>query len=205
MNRSLVIAAIAAGALLGTTAVGAQTIGLKLGASFANWNIDATNAPATDRLTSFVGGGFVRFDMGRFAIQPELLVDTRGADVTDTGELSVNYIDVPILAVVPLRLGPGIRPYLIAGPDFAYEFACELNESGADLDYVECHHEIEAVPRKRTDIGVIGGAGLEFPVGPGALLLEGRYNWGLLNISDDRDVTIKSRTGALFAGYSITL
>ena len=43
-------------------------------------------------------------------------------------------------------------------------------------------------------------------MGPGALLLEGRYTWGLTNISDVADaVEIKNRSAYITAGYSIPL
>jgi len=205
MIRRLVITAFAASAMLGATDIAAQTIGFKLGGSFANWNIDGTGAPATDPLSSLMGGGFVRFGMGPIAFQPELLVTTRGAAVAGTGKVKVEYLEVPVLAVLPFPLASGINPYLMAGPDVAFEIGCELDEAPADEDFVECHHQIESTGRKRTDVGVTVGAGLELPFGPGALLIEGRYNLGLLNMSQDSDVAIKSRTPAVLAGYPIAL
>jgi hypothetical protein len=49
------------------------------------------------------------------------------------------------------------------------------------------------------------GGGISVPMGPGALLLEGRYNFGLLNLIKDSDETIRNRSGAVLVGYSIPI
>jgi len=205
MIRRTVLAALTACAVLGATDISAQTIGFKVGAAFANWNFDATGVPenATDPLTSLIGGGFIRFGTGPVAFQPELLVVTRGADVSDLGKLKVDYVEVPVLLVLPITRGMGVRPYLMAGPDFAFEIGCNFEAAGLN-DSVECNDN-DVTSRKSTDIGVTLGGGLEFPLGPGAFLIEGRYNLGLSNLSKDSDVDIKSRTPAVLAGYSIPL
>jgi hypothetical protein len=63
--------------------------------------------------------------------------------------------------------------------------------------------------RKGMDFGVTGGAGFEFPLGPGALLLEGRYSHGLANLNDSdvdgEDASIKTRWFGAFVGYSISI
>jgi hypothetical protein len=105
---------------------------------------------------------------------------------------------VPILAVVPIAMG-GIAPYLFAGPSFAFKIGCNVE---VDDDSEDCGDDDGL---KSTDIGATVGGGLEFPMGPGALLVEGRYNFGLSNISDTEGTDAKTRTAAILAGYSIPL
>src|SRR5512145_1999987 len=60
----------------------AQVIGFKIGPTFANLDVD--DDEDAGRLTSFGGGGFIRFGLGGLSVQPEILVVTKGAE-TDFG------------------------------------------------------------------------------------------------------------------------
>ena len=54
----------------------------------------------------------------------------------------------------------------------------------------------------------VGGAGFEFPMGPGRLLIEGRYIYGLTNLNDSSagdDSSSKNRTWAIFAGFAVPI
>ena len=206
--RQLAFTAFAACALFGASQASAQTIGFKIGASFANVSGDDVDED-TETLTSLMGGGFIRFGMGPIGIQPEVLFVTRGWKVEDdaedvTGKFKADYIEVPILAVLPLSLGAGIAPYVFAGPSFAFNIGCTLSGESEGVS-VDADCEDFGFDLKSTDIGATLGGGLEFPMGPGALLVEGRYNFGLSNIADFEDADVKTRTAAILAGYSIPL
>lgn len=211
--RRTVIAAFAVATLAVASSVDAQTIGFKLGASFANWNVeDDGQDVGTNQgtLSSFMGGGFIRFGLGRLGLQPELLVVTRGTEIEGAGDddmaFKVDYVEVPVLLVLPLTMNTGFAPYVFGGPSFAFEIGCrtETNIGDTEVDEEDCDSPgADLFERKKTDIGVTAGAGLEFPLGPGALLIEGRYNWGLSNLADETGLSVKSRTGAVLAGYSI--
>lgn len=205
MIRRALVAALAACAVLSASDIDAQTIGFKLGASFADWSVDSQGVDLdSENVTSFLGGGFVRFGLGRLALQPELMVVTRGAEFSGTGydgigEFKLDYVEVPVLLVLPLTTGTGAAPYVFGGPSFAFEIKCQ-----ADGD--DCDDNVAGVfDRKSLDLGLTAGAGLQFPAGPGALLVEGRYNFGLGNISDLEGLEVKSRTAAILAGYSIPI
>jgi hypothetical protein len=210
--RHLVLTAAAAFTVFGASQASAQTIGFKVGAAFAN--VSGDDVEDTESLTSLIGGGFVRFGFGGIGIQPELLFVTRGFKVDETdpeiGEVSsklkLDYIEVPVLAVLPLSMGAGLSPYVFAGPSFAFKLGCKADIEGEGVDIsADCDEGEGEDPFKSTDIGATLGAGLEFPMGPGALLVEGRYNFGLTNIAEGEDADVKTRTAAVMAGYSIPL
>jgi hypothetical protein len=199
-------------ALLAASAAGAdaQTIGFKLGASMSNLSIDGTTGDS-DYSTGFVGGGFVRFGLGRLGIQPEILSVTKGAEF-DGGEgfedesIDIEYIAVPVLLHFPLTYGSSFAPYIIAGPEFAFDIGCEFSGEGEDIDCDDESFPDGPLERKSIDIGLSAGGGFAFAMGPGALLLEGRYTWGMTNIDDTPDaVEIKNRSAYILAGYSIPL
>jgi hypothetical protein len=63
------------------------------------------------------------------------------------------------------------------------------------------------VERKSTDIGIVGGAGLEVDVGSVILTFEGRYGMGLTNLADTcfDDDSIKSRNLQGLVGVAFKL
>lgn len=206
-------------AVLGTLAAASAdaqspTIGFKLGASFST--ISGDDIEDVKTLSRFTGGGFMRFDMGAFGVQPELMYVTKGGKfdefdpdlgATFTGELRLDYIEIPVLLTVPLMTGPGIAPYLYGGPAFAFEVGCTVAFSGGGFaGSASCDEGDDEFDRKKFDVGAMIGGGIAVPAGPGALLLEGRYNFGLINLNDsDEDGSARHRSGAVLLGYSIPI
>lgn len=211
--RSTLLALVLA--MLASASAFAQgpTIGFKLGPSFSTLSGDGTEGFET--LTKFTGGGFVRFDMGRFGVQPELMYVTKGGKFDEffdelgslSGDLRLEYIEIPVLLTVPLMTGPGVAPYVYGGPAFAFEVGCKVGfDVGGISGSAACDDSDEELERKKFDIGAMIGGGVSIPAGPGALLIEGRYNFGLVNLNDTgEEGTIRNRSGAVLAGYSIPI
>lgn len=192
----------------------AQTIGFKLGPTFSKLSVDDAEAgEEPETLTSFGGGGFIRFGFAGLALQAELLALTKGAstDIGDgttevDGELKFNYVEIPVTAMFSLGSGP----YLFAGPAVAFETGCEISvESDEGSFETDCDAGEEEFPRKKTEFSLHGGAGFQFPVGPGSVLLEGRYIYGLTNLNDSDvagdDSETKHRTWTVMAGFAIPI
>jgi hypothetical protein len=182
----------------------AQTIGFKLGAAFSTLQVEeAATSPSS--ITGFIGGGQVRFGLGgRLGLQAELLSVTKGADNlpgTPNRDIRLEYVEIPLLVHVPLTMGMTFAPYIYGGPAVAFEVRCRTTDAaGGSIDCTD------AVPfeRNSTDFGLTAGGGFAFAMGPGALLLEGRYTWGLSDIAA-ADATVRNRSGAVMAGYEIPL
>jgi hypothetical protein len=60
---------------------------------------------------------------------------------------------------------------------------------------------------KTPNAGAQGGVGLQYPVGPGSLFLEGRAVVGIINIQTHSEADNKNQTGSLVIalGYVIKL
>lgn len=184
----------------------AQTIGFKLGPTFSKLHVDDDDTAET--LSSFGGGGFIRFGAGGVSLQAEVLALTKGAELEDeangfTSRLKLTYVEIPVTALIPLGSGP----YLFAGPSVGFEVNCEaeLERTGGSLSG-DCGDEIQT---KDLEVSLHGGAGIQFPLGPGSLLLEGRYIYGLTDVNDDADEAVnesaKNRTWTVMAGYAISI
>ena len=214
MRVMRVVAAVVMTLGLAVAPATAQTIGFKIGPTFSKLDADESEG-AVETLTSLGGGGFVRFGFAGLALQLELLALTKGAEQTFTDpdlgdvtvELKLNYIEIPLTAMFAFGSGP----YVFAGPSVAFEIGCNVDIDIGDGDSFsgDCDDDDAdvAVARKSTDFSLVGGAGFEFPAGPGRILIEGRYIYGLTNINDDPDVTsdAKHRTWFVGAGYSIPI
>lgn len=206
MRRLLSTFTAALVALCMADAADAQTLGFKLGASFANFDVDEPDA-GTSGITGFAGGGFLRFGSGMLGLQGELLSVTKGTDFDDpTGDddidFRIEYIEIPILLHASLMPGSRFSPYLFAGPTIALEVSCdvEFDSTKADCD------DADTFNRKSTDFGIAGGGGITIPMGPGSILIEARYTYGLTDIHDNETgPSIKNRAAYLMAGYSIPL
>ena len=133
-------------------------------------------------LPSPVGGVFFSLKLGPLAIQPEALYVRMGGKVGDSSnrlEWRFDYIQVPVLlkfSVIPL--GP-IRPVIYAGGYGSYLFKARgvTVVDGTAQTPVDMSEDYQ-----KYDYGVVGGAGIEFKL-PGIMIsVEGRYNYGLMNI-----------------------
>lgn len=191
-------------------------LGAKVGVTFSTLSVEDDEGADIGTRTAFGGGAFLRIPVGRVAVQPELLYLQKGAEVSgedfDDGSvtLKLDYLEIPLLLVVPIHTAGGVSPYLFGGPSIAFETGCSvaLDTPGFDAE-VDCEEgedvDIE-FERTKTDIGAVLGAGLRIPAGPGALLLEGRYTFGLRDLNDsDEDNALRNRSGALMVGFSLPI
>jgi hypothetical protein len=189
-------------------AQGPSAIGFRIGPAWATFDMDPSLEQ--DALSSVAGGGFLRFDIGRVALQPEVWYATKGSRyVTGGGELifdvevRYDYLDVPLLLVVPLLSGASITPQLHAGPALSVELDCAVTmATGGLVGNFRCHED-----RRKLDVALLVGGGLAVMLGPGSALLDARYGFGLLDLEDDADPETRRRHRwrAVTVGYSMPL
>ncbi|MGI9626593.1 MAG: porin family protein [Longimicrobiales bacterium] len=197
--RCLLAAFMVGGFALGPEVAEGQRLmlGVKGGVNMADLSIDdPTGDGATESITGFVGGGFVELGLtGGLAVRAEGLVSKRGfADPTSLAEVNLDYVEIPVLLVARLGMGP-IRPVLFGGPVFSVETGCELTATG--VSSIECEGDVET---ETSEYGLAFGGGLEAGLGPLQLLLDGRYNMGLSNLDATGETDAKNRTWAFMAG-----
>lgn len=152
-----------------------------------------------DSRTGFGFGAFLQVMVApNFSIQPEALYLSKGASESGgDGEVKVNYIQVPVLVQYHFPT-PGVSPRVFAGPSIAFETACDIEE-----DDVSASCEDELVNTKSADFGLVFGAGVDIPAGGVVVTLDGRYDMGVTNVSDEPeavDFDIKNRSWEFFAG-----
>jgi len=164
-------------------------LGLKAGVNFST--LIGDDAEGAESLTGFTGGIFFMYQFNKmFAIQPEVYYTMKGATDQETlaGEtieatLSLDYIEVPILfkLLIPIE-NSSIAPSLFVGPSIGFNMTAK-----AKLEYQGESYEEDIEDVNPTDIGLVFGAGLGFPVGQNELGFDFRYILGLSSVDDSAE------------------
>jgi hypothetical protein len=129
-------------------------------------------------------------------------------------EAILDYLEIPVMARV--RWGSAIRLFADAGPFVGFLVRAKTvtkgsslmyDESGDALPYPEQDFGAETDIKQdinSTNAGFAGGLGLELPYGPGDVVIEARFTYGLTNIQKDTAVNGENNTGsfAFALGYS---
>jgi hypothetical protein len=114
---------------------------------------------------------------------------TKGAKGTDSGtefEIKLNYIEVPLLFRWTSESGD-MKPFIEVGGAAGFNMGCEIEGSGGGVTVTADCDEDPDSEVKTLDMGLVGGAGLEF-MGMGRPWTLGvRYNWGVTKINDSSD------------------
>ncbi len=133
-----------------------------------------------------------------------LSVDISGG--LDSGEsigvsVDLAYIDVGAFGRIPVGTGP----YLLVGPTLGLRVACSTSYSAEGVNETADCGDIEDNPYKTFDFGVSGGAGVSFGVGGRDVVVEALYGFGILNIVDVGDDTVRNRGFTFRAGVDFGL
>jgi hypothetical protein len=167
----------------------ALAFGVKGGVSLSHVNADLFD---TDARTGFVGGAYGSFDLSpMIGVQPELLFVRKGAklfstDVTIGGitfgsvgsTLDVDYLEIPVLLRLSPAPGAPLDLRLLAGPVLSFKLDEQVSTTGLigislDSDQV-----------KTSDFGLAVGGAAAVRNGDLRVVAEGRYTFGLSNVSD---------------------
>ena len=133
---------------------------------------------------------------GRVGFVGEFIYLVRNGRATHPAEseaLDVKFKVFEIPAVFHINFGSRSRNsvggYVVVGPVFSFNLGQEINGESVDDDS----------KFKGAEIGIIGGAGIEFY----RIGIEGRGNWGLNEISDEGDLNkVKTFTFELLGKFA---
>jgi hypothetical protein len=160
-------------------------IGVKGGLNFANLNVSDIEGTYKAR-TGYHAGAFVLVKLTKIGIQPEIVFSQQGAKVKDPdlGDVKSNfsYVNIPVILKLYTVAGLNIQ----AGPQFGFLTSAKLGDQ-------DIKDEL-----KGSDVSVALGIGWDLPFG---LMIDGRYNLGLTNVSESGD--IKNQVWQFSVGYKL--
>ncbi|WET48127.1 porin family protein [Chryseobacterium indologenes] len=163
----------------------------KAGINIVNQSVKYMNGEKSK--TSFQAGLGVNIQTGikNFSVQPEVNFISKGTKFKNSAgseTYNFNYIEVPVLA--KYSFGP---VYVNAGPSIGFLM-------GKNDKVKSAYGKTKSI-----DFGLQMGAGIAVPAGPGKVIIDGRYNLGLNNISDEKGADVKNRGFMISLGYAVPL
>jgi hypothetical protein len=185
--------------LVAPAAAAAQEVGfgVKGGINLATFDFDEDPGGDLGLKPGVALGAFVRLPVGeRLAIQPEGFFSQKGTDVSNAGVdawVRLDYLEVPVLVQYAIAKSSTRAFNVFGGPSVAFNLRAESGaEVGGETVDTDIDEDIEDF-----DFGIVVGAGVDF----GRLTLDGRYTFGVSNISTDSgDPKARNRTLAFMAG-----
>jgi len=181
------------------------SVGPKLGVNIADLGGDAEG---TSTKAGFCGGAFLAWEISDwFTFQPEFLYSQRGASIDFLdGSFSLDYIEIPLLAMLTIPMEGRFKPNLFFGPSIAFNIRAKVSAYGESADIKDII--------STTDVGIAVGAGVKVgDLGPGAITADIRYTIGLTNVLDvdgysdvlDQDLSdasVKNNVLCFMVGYA---
>ena len=203
--KRMVAVLLMVGMMSGTALAEGMTFGVKGGMVIANVSelpeLLGEDMPwDTGSRIGFAGGVYMNYPVaGSFSFQPELLFVMKGfkADIKEeigsielTGKF--NYIEVPLIARFAVPLEGALKPWFCFGPSIGFNMSADVEGKytlmGESIDLSGDFSDAT----KGTDFSILFGGGMEYPVGPGMLTFDFRYQIGLSKIVEGGEVTWKA-------------
>jgi hypothetical protein len=195
MKRIVLAVLVSSLALLATApawAAGPLEFGIKAGLTSSTITGAVSEANDLQANSDVTGGIMLALSLPALpvSLQGEALFVTKGADIPRAvGKDVVRFRDIefPVLARVSLPLGMPIKPFVVAGPSFAYNIDATIDPADPGLPKTDLKDV------RKLDTGFALGAGARFSVlGIGATL-EGRYNSSLTDVQENSNNAIPGK------------
>lgn len=179
---------------LTTVATAQMQLGPKLGLNISN--LHGNDAGESKSKLGFTVGAFFNVKLNDYlAIQPEVYYTTKGAKDTTIYDnqsydytFALEYVEIPLLVKVLIPLGSKIRSTIFVGPSIAFNSSAKVK---TDVDGVILEADYDYI--KSTELGLVLGAGIGFPMGKNEIGFDARYNLGLTTIDDlDNNADVKN-------------
>ena len=194
----------------------AQTVefGPRAGIAFSTVSVkprSGTNNTQEGNVTGFAVGGFARFRPGKLGVQTELNFVRKGASLvtpnspTNAMDLQLDYLEVPLLLMVPVTGGSSASASVYGGPALALETSCHGTMTGLpSRAHFNCNDpNFDVFDRRQMDIGAAAGAALRLPMGSGAIVADLRYTFGFVNLNKENGDKVHNRSTMVTLGYAI--
>jgi hypothetical protein len=196
------------------------------GVSFADLRVTFADPTMTNyeikSRTLFGVGGFVGISVNEFlSVQLEPMYIAKGGTYAERTipEMKIESSQLDLALITKLGIGREIRPFIAVGPymSFLFDASMKVNLVGREWE----GDMMQAL--KRTEYGIVFGAGVGIQVWKGSVFIEGRYALGLTNVNKggsfdlkysgvvaDRITTdpkdeIKTRSILVMIGYQLPL
>ncbi|MGD8727263.1 MAG: porin family protein [Gemmatimonadales bacterium] len=159
------------------------TVGARGGVSVASASLDIEETFSQENRTGFTGGAFLDFNGGIFGVQVGAQYTQKGSTLDinqQVTELSLANLEIPAVVKVGIPLGM-LKPSVFGGAGMSLVMSCDAND-------VDCKDDV-----KSTEWQGIAGADLAIYLGGISIWVDGRYHFGLSNISEEIFTDLKNK------------
>jgi len=175
-----------------------RVLGFRGGVSVSSVEADLSDTFDDSNRTGFVGGVFLDFGgSSPLGLQIGAQYSQKGAEIDfdDVVEdLDLAYLEIPAVVKFGIPLG-AIKPSILGGAALGFNVKCEYGSA------VSCDDEVTS-----TEWAGILGADVAFYLGGLSLWVDGRFHFGLNDISDALEVDeLKNRAWQLQGGIGFPL
>jgi hypothetical protein len=144
----------------------------------------------SDTKMGFVGGLTAQMRINsQWSFNAEGHYSMKGAKSSDGGStatFSLDYLEVPLLFRGMTSSGE-MRPFVEFGAAPAYKLRCKAEAEGGGVSISGDCDDDQNFEINGFDLGLVGGAGIEFTAMGRPWTLGGRYTWGMMKLNDDSD------------------
>ncbi len=184
--------------------------GIKGGMVWANLDMSGNDVMELDKKTGFAGGLFFKFSLlNILMLQPEVYYTQKGAekeytsgDGIESSSVNLDYIEVPILLKLGIFSLPMIHPHLLGGPVFSF-----LTRAKSKYTFMGQTQEEDIKDQfKNNDTGFVVGAGIDFNLVFGTILVDFRYiksSDNIYNGEDGENIDVKNEVYMLSVGIGL--
>jgi len=191
--RSVLVGVVALG-LVATQSQAQITLGARGGVSVASASLDIEETFSTANTTGFTGGAFLDFSGGLIGLQVAAQYTQKGSklDVNQiASDFSLANLEIPAVVKIGLPLGM-LKPSIFGGAGASFVMSCDRLEGATEVD---CKDEV-----KSTEWLGIAGADLAVYLGGISLWVDGRYHFGLSNVSEEVGTDLKNKNWTFQGG-----
>jgi len=155
----------------------------------------------------FTVGACYTIDVNEYlAFQPELYYSKKGGKlegsilgVLASKSLAIHYLELPLLLKLKFPTQGSINPNLFVGP----YVSLKLSDKG-EIKVLGIELEEELIKIRGSDFGLVFGGGIDFKVRDAVVILDIRYDLGLVNVAEPVlgiENEMKNRSLILMVGY----
>jgi hypothetical protein len=178
-----------------------RAVGIKAG--FGLGGFSGKDASGLNPNYSFSGDVFYTQHVAPFfAVQPEFLFIRKGCSLRGTpGGTFLTYFEIPVLLKGTLPTTGSFKPFIYAGPSLGILLSAKAEVSGFIKETWDVKDEMNTI-----DLGILLGIGTDINAGPGAIVLDFRYEPSFLNNAKKENgiqPEIKNYCFGLSAGYAM--
>jgi opacity protein-like surface antigen len=171
--------------------------GLHGGLTFNDFDYTSSGLEgAKTNKTGGMGGIHIEgFSHDIIALRLEANYESTGFHLANVGTVNYNYLQIPLLVKVTPFVGP-IGVFVEGGAAASIHLSTSIDTTNSTYTY--------NTDTSTWDFGLLAGAGLNFKLTDHFLVeAEGRYEYGLTNISDASNANTKVRDVQLIVGFTM--